>query len=118
MTYIVYFTLVNISMAMKIQATKHALNRFEQRIIPMLPISQRNRMSCRRNIQRALFSICSKLNLGNSDHSKERFEALFYRYGKPPLRLALVINVDDGVLITLWCLGVYRHKNANNSSKI
>lgn len=100
-------------MVLKIQPTHHALNRFDQRIKPMLSASQRERMNNRSNVQRALFSICSKLKLTHADSTKQRFEALFFRYGKPPLRLALVINVNDGVLITLWCLGVVRRKKTS-----
>ena len=81
-------------MVLKIQPTHHALNRFEQRIKPMLSAAQREHLRDLSNVQRVLFSICSKLKLNHGDSTKQRFEALFYRDGKPPLRLALVIDVN------------------------
>lgn len=97
-------------MVLKIHPTQHALDQFEKRIKPELSPSQRERMSNRKNVSRVLFSICNKLKLTNTDSTENHFETLFYRYGAPPLRLNLVIDVNTGTLITLWHLGVVRRK--------
>ena len=68
------------------------------------------------NLKTKLSSLCNSIKLNSNESGKQRFETLLYRKGKRPIRMALVVDVKAGVLITLWCLGVVK-RSKNRSQK-
>lgn len=90
-------------METKIKPTYHALERFEEHIKPRLIQSHRERIHNQEEI--LLASYCDRLKKTDAIDGTEKFEVLFEREGRWPLRLILVIDFDNGILKTLWCLG-------------
>ena len=99
------------SMVLEFQTSWHAQCRFNQRVKWRLPKSQREHLSDRTNLKKELSTICSKLEIPAEVSTKQRFEVLFPRIGKSPLILIMVINVNEGMIITLWYTGVLRPEN-------
>jgi len=97
-------------METKIGPTNHALERFEERIKPRLIQSHRERIQNQEEI--LLASYCDRLKKTDAIDGTEKFEVLFEREGRWPLILIFVIDFDNGILKTLWCLG-----EKNNSQK-
>lgn len=96
-----------------IRPTKHAIDRFNDRVKPRLSSRLQLQLSCTEKLKEALSALCSEVLPINNGSKKEKIETLLYRRGKSPLRLALVIDLRAGVLITLWCLGVLKNYNRN-----
>ncbi len=106
-------------MTQVIHPTKHAIKRFNGRIKPFLDHDLQSELNSTDNLKAKLSSLCNDINLNSNESGNQRFETLLYRKGKRPVRLALVVNVKAGVLITLWCLGVVkRSKNRSQKNRI
>ena len=104
-------------MTQAIHPTNHAIERFNDRIKPFLDHELQSELSSIGNLKAKLSSLCNRLNLDSNETGKQRFETLLHRKRKRPIRLALVIDVKAGVLITLWCLGVVKRRK-NRLQKI
>ena len=84
----------------KIRICPHALERFEQRIIPRITDdTQGDWLSDRGNAERALYSIVSNQSLTPVENKENCFHAFFNSQG---WFLPIILVIRDGLLITLW----------------
>ena len=87
---------------MNITTTKHALERFIERILPKTHGHHRKYLSSPENAKKVLTSVANKSKLAKVESQPDSYDGYFTSYGKiMPIRLV----IRDGVLITLWPLG-------------
>ena len=105
MLNIVYFTIVIILMNKKLKITKHAITRFNERIIPFLNKKEKSFFT---NISNLIQYLSSHLDLEKNNIKKNKYFIPFFREKKPPINLILIINPSESIIITLWTTGVNR----------
>ena len=88
--------------SMNITTTKHALERFIERILPKTDGHHRKYLSSPENAKKVLTSVANKSKLAKVESQPDSYDGYFTSSGKiMPIRLV----IRDGVLITLWPLG-------------
>ena len=87
-----------------IQTTKHAEERFEQRIVSRMWGPHKIHLSIRMNVQRALKSIAR--NATPIEGRKDEFMGKFSSYGEWEITLKMVIR--ENVIVTIIATGVFR----------
>ena len=87
-----------------IQTTRHAEERFEQRIVSKMWGPHKIHLSIRINAQRALKSIAR--NVAPIEGKKDEFVGKFSSYGEWEINLKMVIR--ENVIVTIIATGVFR----------
>ena len=87
-----------------IQTTRHAEERFEQRIVSKMWGPHKIHLSIRINAQRALKSIAR--NVTPIEGKKDEFVGKFSSYGEWEINLKMVIR--ENVIVTIIATGVFR----------
>jgi len=85
-----------------IHPTTHAIERFGERILPLLPSSCQPLLSEKRHVRNALYA----LGQGTEAHSKKKGIVHVFTFltvvDHPPIPLTLVINTTKSTIITLY----------------
>ena len=103
------------SEAVAIIPTKHALERFRERVLPLLPESKR--VECRADDQ--MLNLLKRADITTDEVRKARsgcvkVDVIFSLDELPPIPLTLVINPEDGVLVTLYTPSGWKFKPHSN----
>lgn len=85
-----------------IHPTNHAVERFEQRVLPQLPKSQQIIMQKKERILHSLYKITQSIDIEEENNIVVHVNAFFTFKGYPPIPLTLVINPLRKVLFTLY----------------
>ena len=91
------------STAVAIHPTKHALDRFRQRVIPLLPEETRSQFNKLNRIKN-LIKRASLINEGSTPARDGliKIHAFINIDGLPPIPLTFVLNPENNVVVTLY----------------
>jgi hypothetical protein len=85
-----------------IHPTNHAIDRFEERILPLLPDDTRTQMNDKKKIKQRLYGLARRAEIIRGESCMEQVLVLFNVQGHPPIPLTLVIDHIKKTLITLY----------------
>ena len=85
-----------------IHPTNHAVERFEERILPQLPKSQRIIIQKKEKIRHTLYKITRGIDIEKESNLPIRVNVFFNLKGNPPIPLTLVIHPLRKILLTLY----------------
>ena len=91
------------SMAQKtIHPTTHAIERFEQRVLPHLPEDSRTRLQKKERIRQSLYGLARRAEYAEEANQPLHVQVFFIVQGHSPIPLTLVINPVKRTLCTLY----------------
>ena len=85
-----------------IHPTKHAIIRFQQRVLPHLPEESRRRFQKKRKILQRLYGLARRAEFAEEEHELLHVPAFFNVQGCLPVPLTLVIDPVNRTLCTLY----------------
>jgi len=85
-----------------IHPTTHAIERFGERILPLLPSSCQPLLSEKRNVRNALYALGQETEAHKKKEGVVHVFTFFNVVGHPPIPLTLVINTAKSIIITLY----------------
>ena len=87
-----------------IHPTKHAIERFEERVLPQLPSSQRTIMQKKEEIRHALYELARDIDIEEESNRERgvRVDTFLNLKGNTLIPLTLVINPLRKILLTLY----------------
>ena len=86
-----------------IHPTTHAIERFEQRVLPHLPEDSRTRLQKKEKIRQDLYALARRAELFTEESTRVvHVPAFFTVKGYPPIPLTLVIDPVRSTIITLY----------------
>ena len=85
-----------------IHPTNHAVERFEERVLPQLPESERIIMQKKENILHILYKTTQSINIEEEDNVVMCVNTFLNLKGNPPIPLTLVIHPLRKILLTLY----------------
>jgi hypothetical protein len=85
-----------------IHPTNHAVDRFEERVLPHLPEDARARMENKKAIKRKLYDLAHRADITSTDMRMLHACAFFTVTGHAPIPLTLVIDPIKRTLVTLY----------------
>lgn len=100
-----------------IHPTTHAIERFGERIVPLLPSSCQPLLSEKRQVRNALYA----LGQGTEAHKKKKGVVHVFTFfnviGHPPIPLTLVINTSKSTIITLYLCPLWENVGSADNPK-
>lgn len=85
-----------------IHPTTHAIERFEQRVLPHLPKSSRSRLHNKQRIKQSLYGLARHAEFNENAEQTLHLQVFFVVQDYPPVPLTLVVNPVDRTLCTLY----------------
>ena len=85
-----------------IHPTNHAVERFEERVLPQLPESQRIIIQKKEKIRHTLYKITRGIDIEKESNLPIRVNVFLNLKGNPPIPLTLVIHPLRKILLTLY----------------
>ena len=85
-----------------IHPTNHAIDRFKERVLPLLPDDSRKRMNDKKNIKQRLYDLARRADISTKEHQIIHLQAFLTIQGYLPIPLTLVINTAKKTLVTLY----------------
>ena len=85
-----------------IHPTNHAVERFEERVLPQLPESQRIIMQKKEKIRHTLYKITRGIDIEKKSNLPIHVNVFLNLNGNPPIPLTLVIHPLRKILLTLY----------------
>ena len=107
-------------MTQVIHPTNHAIERFEERILPLIPETNSKRPKDKQAIKQRLYRLMNRAKIGNDELKSKKVDVFFTPVGcgpSPPIPITLVINPVRRILVTLYPSPNWVHES-KNSSKI
>ena len=107
-------------MTQVIHLTNHAIERFEERILPLIPETNSKRPKDKQAIKQRLYRLMNRAKIGNDELKSKKVDVFFLPVGcesSPPIPITLVINPVRRILVTLYPSPNWVHES-KNSSKI
>ena len=85
-----------------IHPTMHAIERFEQRVLPHLPEDSRRSLQKKETIRDSLYGLTRRAEYDDGGNELLHVLAFFVVQGHPPIPLTLVIDPVNPTLCTLY----------------
>jgi hypothetical protein len=85
-----------------IHPTDHAINRFEQRVLPHLPEMSRRRLQNKQQIKQSLYDLARRAEYSEDAKRMLHLQVFFIVHGYPPIPVTLVVNPVNRTLCTLY----------------
>jgi len=85
-----------------IHPTKHAIVRFEQRVLPHLPSTPRTKLKEKGRIKHSLYSLVGRTEFSEDSDKMLHILTFFTVQGHAPIPLTLVIDPVNRTLCTLY----------------
>jgi hypothetical protein len=85
-----------------IHPTNHAIDRFEERVLPLLPDDTRTRMTDKKKIKQRLYRLARRADLSAEGSQMLNIQVFLTIQGYPPIPLTLVIDTAKKTLVTLY----------------
>ncbi len=85
-----------------IHPTNHAVERFEERVLPQLPESQRIIIQKKEKIRHTLYKITRGIDIEKKSNLPIHVNVFLNLNGNPPIPLTLVIHPLRKILLTLY----------------
>ncbi len=82
--------------------TNHAIERFEQRILPHIPEYERTRFLGRGGIESCLYELARRAQLPESEDKIVKIPEFLTFYDSLPIPVTLVVDVVSRTIITLY----------------
>lgn len=92
-------------MTQVIHPTNHAIERFEERILPLIPENNPKRPKDKLAIKERLYRLMNRAKIGNEELKSKKVNIFFSPVGcesSPPIPITLVINPVKRILVTLY----------------
>ena len=90
------------SPAKTIHPTNHAIDRFEERVLPLLPDETRTRMNDKKRIKQSLYELARRADISVDEEQILHMHVFLTIRDGPPIPLTLVINSTRKTLVTLY----------------
>ena len=104
-------------MTQVIHPTNHAIERFEERILPLIP--ETNRPKDKQAIKQRLYRLMNRAKIGNEELKSKKVNIFFSPVGcesSSPIPITLVINPVRRILVTLYPSSNWVHESKNDST--
>ena len=104
-------------MTQVIHPTNHAIERFEERILPLIPETNSKRPRGKKIIKERLYRLMKRAKISFEGSKTEKITVYFTPIGSkpsPPIPITLVINPVRRVLVTLYPSPNWVSENKNN----
>ena len=85
-----------------IHPTNHAIDRFEERVLPLLPDDTRTRMNDKKKIKQRLYGLARRADISAEGSRMLHTPAFLTIQDYPPIPLTLVIDPVKKTLVTLY----------------
>ena len=85
-----------------IHPTTHAIERFQQRVLPHLPENSRRLLQKKEKIRQSLYGLARRAEFAEAGSQILHAPAFFIVQGYPPIPLTLVIDPTNRTLCTLY----------------
>jgi|TARA_B110000914_G_C15226956_1_gene337761 hypothetical protein len=99
-----------------IHPTNHAIDRFEERVLPFLSKHTQTKMIEKKEIKSQLYGLVSRSDFITKGSQTFHVEAIMTIKGDPPIPLTLVINPVKNILVTLYITSGWEIDSANKQS--
>jgi len=96
-----------------IHPTNHAIERFEERVLPLLPDDTRKRMNDKKKIKQRLYGLARHTDISVEGSQMLHIQVLLTIQDDSPIPLTLVINTAKKTLITLYISSGWVIKESN-----
>jgi hypothetical protein len=106
-------------MTQVIHPTNHAIERFEERILPLIPETNPKRPKDKQTIKQRLYRLLNRAMIGNEELKSKKVDVFFSPVGcesSPPIPITLVINPGKRILVTLYPSPNWVSSGNNNST--
>ena len=87
---------------MTIHPTTHAIDRFEQRVLPHLPEGPRTHLEKRENIRQGLYALARRSEISEESTGVLHVTTFFTIKGYHPIPITLVMDLKRSTIITLY----------------
>jgi len=85
-----------------IHPTNHAIDRFEERVLPLFPEDSRTRMNGKRKIKQHLYRLVCRANISVEESRMIHIQTFLTMEGHPLIPLTLVVDSVKKTLVTLY----------------
>ncbi|MEO2121064.1 MAG: hypothetical protein ABGX44_04555 [Candidatus Poseidoniia archaeon] len=92
-------------MTQVIHPTNHAIERFEERILPLIPETNSKRPKDKQTIKQRLYRLINRAKISNEELKSKKVDVFFSPIGceqASPIPITLVINPAKRILVTLY----------------
>ena len=100
-----------------IHPTTHAIDRFEQRVIPELPESSRARLQDKESIKQSLYQLSRRAEITNEDNQMLQVQVFLTVNDHCPVPITLVLNPIKRVICTLYISPGWKNLGCEESPK-
>lgn len=100
-----------------IHPTTHAIDRFEQRVLPQLPESSRARLQNKENIKQSLYQLSRRAEIGDEVNQMLQVQVFLTVKDHPPVPLTLVLNPVKRIICTLYISPGWNNVGCEESPK-
>jgi len=100
-----------------IHPTIHAIDRFEQRVLPQLPEISRARLQNKKKIKQSLYELSGRAEITEEVNQMLHFQVFFVVRNYPPIPITLVINPVKRILCTLYISPGWQNVGCEESPK-
>ena len=100
-----------------IHPTTHAIERFEQRVLPYLPVASRTRLHKKEKIRQSLYGLTRRVEFAEEADQLLHVQAFFIAQGHPPIPLTLVIDPVKQTLCTLYISPGWQNVSSEENPK-
>ena len=100
-----------------IHPTTHAIDRFEQRVLPHLPAHSRTRLQNKERIKQSLYGLARRAEFAEEAEELLHLQAFFIVQGFPPIPLTIVIDPVKRTLVTLYIASGWENVGTEDSPK-
>ena len=100
-----------------IHPTTHAIERFEQRVLPHLPDDSRTRMQNKDRIRQSLYGLVRRAEIEGASNQLLHVQAFFTVQGYPPIPLTIVIDPVKRTLCTLYISPGWQNVGSNDNPR-
>tara|TARA_B100000900_G_scaffold406660_1_gene418032 strand:- start:46 stop:384 length:339 start_codon:yes stop_codon:yes gene_type:complete len=106
-------------MTQVIHPTNHAIERFEERILPLISKTNSMRPRGKKIIKERLYRLMKRAKISFEGSKTEKITVYFTPIGSkssPPIPITLVINPVRRILVTLYPSSNWVHESKNDST--
>ena len=100
-----------------IHPTTHAIDRFEQRVIPELPESSRARLQNKDSIKQSLYQLSRRAEITNEANQMLQVQVFLTVNDHCPVPITLVVNPIKRVICTLYISPGWKNLGCEESPK-
>ena len=106
-------------MTQVIHPTNHAIERFEERILPLICETNPKRPKDKQTIKQRLYRLMDRARISNEELKSEKVYIFYSPVGSkssPPIPITLVINPVRRILVTLYPSPNWVHESKSSST--